>query len=128
MKLEKVLLSAATIKPNEELPLPLALEVGNYQRLHFHVSSDVHPVQTLYIGITFGTQVNGKLLSAKSTVWFEDTVWEREFSHTTSETYQEKGIVLSIPVVAPVLSEIHLHNQGNKELKCIYVSVLGQTN
>lgn len=123
---KQILLSEANLQPSQKLPISLEMEVGQFQRLHFHISSETNSLPSLHIGITFGTEINGKLLKAKSTVWFEDTVWEREFAHTTAESYKESGVVLSIPVVAPVLLELYLHNQGDKELTQVYASVLGQ--
>jgi hypothetical protein len=65
-------------------------------------------------------------LLADSTVWFEDSVSERELTHITPNHYNGTGFVMSVPVVAPHLQDVILHNVGNNDLDSLYVTVMAQ--
>ncbi|MGH9252762.1 MAG: hypothetical protein ACRD0W_25080, partial [Acidimicrobiales bacterium] len=80
----------------------------------------------LSIRVLFGTSVPGAILLADSTVWFEDTVWEREFSHDVPANYGSTGLVLSVPVVAPMLYDVILTNNGQTDKPTVYVALLAQ--
>lgn len=126
MALQKVLLDSETIEANGEKRILPSLDVSRWDRLHFHISGGSRSVADLSVRILFGTPVEDKVLLADSTVWFEDTKWEREFSHTTSGTYGGTGFVMSVPVVAPQLYDVILRNVGEEEKSEIYVTLLAQ--
>jgi len=129
MALRKILLKNATIAAGAEKRILPNLAVGAYDRLHFHIGADAVSVGGLSVRILFGTPLAGThcgALLADSTVWFEETVSEREFIHTVSETYGRTGFVMSVPVVAPLLYDVILRNTGTKALKTISVALMAQ--
>ncbi len=81
MPFKKVLLKNELIAAGEEKRLFPNLDIGRYDRLHFHISGGVRSIRNLHTRILFGTPVGGVTLLADSTIWFEDTKAEREFSH-----------------------------------------------
>ena len=129
MAFQKVLLSNESIPAGGEKRLLPALNVSKWDRLHFHIGADARSVAGLSVRVLFGTPISGThcgALLADSTVWYEDTVWEREFSHTVPTTNNGTGFVMSVPVVAPQLYDVILRNVGTNELKTIYVTVMAQ--
>lgn len=129
MAFTKVLLSNETIPAVKEKRLQPNLDVSKWDRLHFHIGADARSVADLNVRVLFGTPMQGThcgALLADSTIWFEDTVWEREFSHTAPSNYDGTGFVMSVPVVAPLLYDVILTNQGKQDLTTIYVTVMAQ--
>lgn len=129
MAFTKILLKNATIAAGGEKRLLPGLNVGKWDRLHFHIGADARTVAGLSVRILFGTPLKGThcgALLADSTVWYEDTVSEREFSHTVPSTYNGTGFVMSVPVVAPLLYDVILKNNGSTDLETISVSVMAQ--
>lgn len=126
MALQEVLLEGEPLAAGEEKRLLPSLDVSRWDRLHFHISGGTRGVAGLSVRILFGTPVDGKVLLTDSTVWFEDTVWEREFSHTTPSTYNGTGFVVSVPVIAPLLYDIILKNLSEDEKPEVYVTVMAQ--
>lgn len=126
MALQTVLLEGESLAAGEPKRLLPSLDVSRWDRLHFHVSGGTRSIADLSVRVLFGTPVDGKVLLTDSTVWFEDTVWEREFSHTTPSTYSGTGFVLSVPVVAPLLYDVILRNLGGSEKPEVYVTVMAQ--
>jgi len=103
--------------------------VSKWDRLHFHIGADARSVAGLSVRVLFGTSLKGTncgALLADSTIWYEDTVWEREFTHDVSTTYNGTGFVMSVPVVAPLLYDVILKNNGSSDLKTISVAVMAQ--
>ena len=129
MAFTRVLLSNATIAAGSERRLLPNLNVSSWDRLHFHIAADARTVAGLSVRILFGTPMEkthcGALL-ADSTVWFEDTVWEREFSHSVPSTNNGTGFVMSVPVIAPLLYDVILKNNGTTDLTTIFVTVMAQ--
>jgi hypothetical protein len=97
--LQEVSLWSRPIAAGEERRLLPGLDVSKWDRLHFHISGGTRSAAGLKVGVLFGTPVNGKLLLTDSTVWFEETVSKREFSHTTPSTYDGTGFIMDVPVV-----------------------------
>lgn len=126
MVLQKVLLSGESLATGEEKRLLPGLDVNKWDRLHFHISGGVRSIADLSVRVLFGTPVDSMILLADSTVWFEDSVSEREFVHTTPSTYNGTGFVLSVPVVAPRLYDVILKNLGDDEKPEVYVTVMAQ--
>jgi hypothetical protein len=126
MAFQKVLLKGEALAAVAEKRLLPSLDVSKWDRLHFHISGGVRSIADLSVRILFGTPINGKILLADSTVWFENTVWEGEFSHTTPSTYNGTGMVMSVPVVAPLLYDVILRNLSESEKPELYVSVMAQ--
>ena len=126
MPLQKVLLEGESLAAGEEKRLLPSLDVSKWDRLHFHISGGTRGIAGLSVRVLFGTPVDGKILLTDSTVWFEDTVWEREFSHTTPSTYNGTGFVMSVPVVAPLLYDVILKNLSESEKPEVYVTVMAQ--
>ena len=79
---------------------------------------------SLHVRVLFGTPVPGAILLADSTVWFEDTVSEREFSHQAPTT-GTTGFVLSVPVVAPTLFDVILTNNSAADKPTVYRGAAG---
>lgn len=105
------------------------LDVSKWDRLHFHIGADARSVAGLNVRILFGTPLKGThcgALLADSTVWYEDSVSEREFSHAVPTNYNGTGFVMSVPVIAPLLYDVILKNNGSAELKTISVTVMAQ--
>ena len=128
MAFTKVLLKNATISGGTEKRLHPNLDVSKWDRLHFHIGSD-RAIPGLSVRILYGTPMTGphcNMLLADSTVWYEDTVSEREFLHALSSSYGGTGFVMSVPVVAPLLYDVILRNNGSTALKTIYVTVMAQ--
>lgn len=121
------LLTGKLLKAHDTLRLNPMLEIGAYHRLHIHIAGAGHTIPDLSIRILLGTKIGDTILHSDSTVWFEDTVWEREFTHTTANEYQGQGVVMSVPVISPLLYEITLQNKGAQDLQQLYVNVMGQT-
>jgi hypothetical protein len=129
MAFTKVLLENETIPVGGEKRLMPGIDVSRWDRLHFHIGADARSVAGLNVRILFGTPLKGThcgALLADSTVWYEDTVWEREFSHAVSTSYNGTGFVMSVPVVAPQLYDVILKNNGSAELTTISVTVMAQ--
>jgi hypothetical protein len=129
MALTKVLLDGQPIAAGAEKRLLPGLQVQDIGRLHFHISAGGNAINGLQVRILFGTPVSGSgvILLADSTVWFEETSSEREFSFTTPTNYGHTGFVMSVPVVAPLLYDVILRNVGSSPLAKVFVTVLGQT-
>jgi len=126
MAFQKVLLKGQSLAAYSEKRLLPSLEVGKWDRLHFHISGGAGGVEGLSVRILFGTPVDGKILLTDSTVWFEETVSEREFSFTTPSTYNGTGFVMSVPVVAPLLYDVILKNLSPNEKPELYVTLMAQ--
>jgi hypothetical protein len=126
MTLQQVLLDGQPVAAGQERRLLPGLGVTAHQRLHFHVSGGIRGIENLSIRVLFGTPISGGTLLADSTVWFEDTIWEREFIHQVPANYGRTGLVMSVPVVAPLLYDVILTNTGPADLPQIYVTVFAQ--
>jgi hypothetical protein len=129
MAFTKMLVTNATIPAGAEKRLAPGLDVSKWDRLHFHIGADAVGVAGISVKILFGTPLPGShcgALLADSTVWFEETVSEREFVYTTPTSFTRTGFVISVPVVAPLLYDVILKNTGTKELKTIYVALMAQ--
>jgi hypothetical protein len=125
MALQTVLLDGQAITAGQELRLFPGLDVSSYDRLHFHISAGIRAVDELHVRVLFGTPVPGVILLADSTVWFEDTVSEREFSHQAPTT-GTTGFVMSVPVVAPTLYDVILTNNSAADKPTVYVALFAQ--
>lgn len=129
MAFTKLLLENETIPAGGEKRLLPSLDVQRWDRLHFHIGSDARSISGLSVRILFGTPLKGThcgALLADSTVWYEDTVSEREFSHAVPTTHGGTGFVMSVPVVAPLLYDVILRNNGSADLTTISVAVMAQ--
>jgi hypothetical protein len=126
MALQQVLLDGQPMTAGQERRLLPGLDVGAYDRLHFHISAGNRGIDMMHARILFGTPLQGVTLLADSTVWFEDSVSEREFSFETPASYGGTGFVMSVPVVAPLLYDVILRNTGTSDKPNIYVAVLAQ--
>lgn len=126
MGLQQVLLDGQPVAAGQELRLLPGLDIAVHQRLHFHVSGGIGGIENLSIRVLFGTPTPGVILLADSTVWFEETIWEREFVHQVPSGYGRTGLVMSVPVVAPLLYDVILSNAGPADLPEIYVAVFAQ--
>lgn len=125
----RVLLENEALAAHKEKRLLPHIDVSRWDRLHFHISNGNRAVANLKARIVFGTPMPespcGELL-ADSTVWFEDTVSERELTYVTPDTYNGTGFVMSVPVVAPNLFDVILTNVGDKPLDTLYVTMMAQ--
>lgn len=127
--LTKVLLQDATIPAGGEKRLLPGLDVKRYDRLHIHVGRDAMSVGGLSVRVLFSTPMTGlhcSAILADSTVWFEETVSDREFLWTAPLSYNRTGFVVSVPVVAPVLYDVILRNTGAQPLDKLYVTLMAQ--
>lgn len=121
-----MLLEGESLAAGQEKRLLPGLDVSKWDRLHFHTSAGTRSVAGLRAKVLSGTPVDGKILLTDSTVWFEETVSEREFSHTTPSTYGGTGFAMSVPVVAPLLYDVILRNVSDKEKPEVYVTLVAQ--
>ena len=129
MAFKKVLVQKIAIPAGGQKRLLPNLDVSKWDRLHFHIGADAVSVAGLHVRILFGTPLAGThcgALLADSTIWYEDSVSEREFSHSVPTTYNGTGFVMSVPVVAPLLYDVILENHGSAALKTISVTVMAQ--
>ena len=126
MPLQQVLLNGEAIAAGAEKRLFPGLDVSRYDRLHFHISGGTRSVSELSVRILFGTPVDGKVLLADSTIWFEDTLAEREFSYAPPSTYNGTGFVMSVPVIAPQLFDVILRNGSDTQKPEVFVTVMAQ--
>lgn len=127
--LTKVLLSNATIPAGGEQRILPNLDVKKYDRLHIHIGRDAKGVAGLSVRVLFSTPLPGLhcgAILADSTVWFEETVSEREFTWTAPLNYGSTGFVVSVPVVAPVLYDVILRNTGAQPLDTVNVTLMAQ--
>lgn len=127
--LTKVLAENITIPANGEFRAKPNLDVKMYDRLHIHIGRDAKAVNGLSVKVLFGTPHPGLhcgAILADSTVWFEETVSDRSFTWTAPPNYPSTGIVLSVPVVAPLLYDIILKNTGPQPLDTVYLTLMGQ--
>ncbi|MCX6555853.1 MAG: hypothetical protein NTW95_00230 [Candidatus Aminicenantes bacterium] len=125
--LTKVLLQNATIPAHSEKRLMPGLDVKKYDRLHIHVGRDAMSVGGLSVRVLFITPITGLHcggILADSTVWFEETVNEREFIWTGAQG--RTGFIVSVPVVAPVLFDVILTNTTDQPLTTVYVTLMAQ--
>ena len=125
MALQELLLDGQPMAAGEERRLLPGLDVSAFDRIHLHVSAGVRAVDELHVRVLFGTPVPGAILLADSTVWFEDTVSEREFSHQAPTT-GTTGFVISVPVVAPTLFDVILTNNSAADKPTVFVALLAQ--
>lgn len=129
MAFKKILAKNLKIPAGGEKRLLPNLDVSKWDRLHFHIGADAVTVAGLHVRILFGTPLAGThcgALLADSTIWYEETVSEREFSHQTPTNYGGTGFVMSVPVVAPLLYDVILRNNSTQTLKTITVAVMAQ--
>ena len=126
MAFQKVLLDGQSIGVGEEKRLLPDLDVSKWDRLHFHISGGTLGIRGTSVKILFGTPVDGMILLADSTIWYEDAVSEREFSHTTPNNYGGTGFIMSVPVVAPTIFDVIVKNVGEQALESVYVTVMAQ--
>jgi hypothetical protein len=126
MALQEVLLDGKAVAAGQEVRLLPGLDVSPYDRLHFHVSGGVRGIQALSVRVLFGTPLPGVTLLADSTVWFEDTVSTRDFQYDVPAGFGRTGLVMSVPVVAPLLYDVILRNTGATDLQTVYVAVMAQ--
>lgn len=126
MAFKQNLIQAETINAGQERRILPSLSVERYDRLHFHISNGVSALRDLRIRILFGTPVGGKILLADSTIWYEDSISEREFDYTVPSNYGGTGLIMSVPVIAPQLYDVILRNVGSDDLTDIHVSVMAQ--
>jgi len=128
MTFKEFLLKDENIPVGGEKRLMPMLDVSKWDRLHFHIGSGAHlPIRGLYVKILFATLLDiQRVILADSTIWYEDTVSEREFIHTVPSDYDGTGFVMSVPVVAPHIYDIILKNQGSSDLTDISVAVMAQ--
>jgi hypothetical protein len=126
MAFKKVLLKGEPIGAREVKRLLPGLDVSKWDRLHFHISAGTRAIGGIRARVLFGTPVNGVILLADSTVWFEDASNERDFSYATPTTYGGSGFVMSVPVVAPLLYDVILTNLSEGEIPKVYVTVMAQ--
>ena len=127
--LTKVLLQDATIPAGGEKRILPNLDVKKYDRLHLHIGRDAMSVAGLSVRVLFSTPLPGlhcSAILADSTVWFEETVSEREFIWTAPLSYNRTGFIVSVPVVAPMLFDVILTNTGTAALDKLYVTVMAQ--
>ena len=127
--LVSTLASDITIAPGGEHRVLPNLDVRNYDRLHIHIGRNAMSVAGLSVRVLFATPITGLhcgAILADSTVWFEETVSQREFSWTAPPTAGDTGFVVSVPVVAPLLFDVILRNTGTAPLNQIYVTLLAQ--
>jgi hypothetical protein len=127
--LTKVLLQDAVIPAGGEHRVLPNLDVKKYDRLHIHIGRDAKSVAGLSVRVLFSTPLPGLhcgAILADSTVWFEETVSEREFIWTAPLNFNGTGFIMSVPVVAPVLYDVILKNTGPQTLDTIYVTVMAQ--
>ena len=125
MAFKKVLLDGQPIAAGAEKRLLPGLAVEDIGRLHFHISAGTSAIAGLQVKILFGTPNGSVILLSDSTVWYEETVSEREFIYSTPTSYGHTGFVMSVPVVAPQLYDVILRNVGTAALAKVYVTVLG---
>lgn len=128
--LNKVLLTNATIPAGGENRTLPNLDVRKYDRLHIHIGRDAKSIGGLSVRVLFSTPLPSGLhcgaILADSTVWFEETVSEREFTWTAPLNSGHTGFIVSVPVVAPVLYDVILRNTGSQNLDTIYVTLMAQ--
>ncbi|MBZ5534487.1 MAG: hypothetical protein LAO31_00915 [Acidobacteriia bacterium] len=127
--LSKVLLQNAAIPAGGEHRVLPNLDVKKYDRLHIHIGRDAKALAGLSVKVLFSTPLPGLhcgAILADSTVWFEETVSEREFIWTAPLNFNGTGFIMSVPVVAPVLYDVILKNTGPQALDAIYVTVMAQ--
>jgi hypothetical protein len=125
----KVLVQDLTIPAGGEKRLLPGLDVRMYDRLHIHVGRDAMAVAGLSVRVLFATPMPGlhcAAILADSTVWFEETVSEREFLWTAPATYNRTGFVVSVPVVAPLLYDVILTNTSGQPINKLYVTLMAQ--
>jgi len=127
--LTRILLENETIPAGQEKRLMPGLDVSRYDRLHVHIGANARSVANLHVRILFATPMSGThcgALLADSTVWFEETVSEREFSFSTPPNYGATGFVMSVPVIAPQLYDIIIRNIGSTDVTTISVGLMAQ--
>ena len=124
--LTKVLLANATIPAGAEHRILPNLDVRKYDRIHLHIGRKAKGVAGLSVRVLFATPVASGALLADSTVWFEETVSEREFSWSAPLNYNGTGFIMSVPVVAPNLYDVILKNNGPQALDDVHVTLMAQ--
>lgn len=129
MSFQKALLTNFTLAVGTKKRLMPGIDVSKWDRLHFHIGADARSIAGLSIRILFGTPVAetkcGALL-ADSVVWCEGKKEEIIFSHDIPTSYNGTGIIMSVPVVAPLLYDVILENKGTKSIETLYVMLMTQ--
>ena len=126
MAFQKILLDGKPIAAGEEKRLLPSLDVSKWDRLHFHISGGTGSIAGLSVRILFATPMGKVALLANSTVWYEESVSEREFFHITPNTYGGTGFVMSVPVIAPTLYDVILRNLKDSDKPSVWVAVMAQ--
>ena len=125
----KILLSDATIVANGgEARLWPGLDVSKWDRLHFTVGADARGIPNLQVRVLFSVPVPGMHcggILTSSTVWIEGGGVPLEFEHATPAS-GGTGFTMSVPVVAPVLYDVILRNQGSAPLEKVHVPLFAQ--
>lgn len=126
MPFKKLLMENETIAAGAERRLLPGLDVSRWDRLHFHIGARARGIGGLSVRILFATAVEHGAILADSTIWYEDTTEEREFSHKVAGTYSGTGFAMSVPVIAPILYDVILKNEGSADLTDLSVGLLAQ--
>lgn len=126
MALKSILLQSEEILPGKTIRLLPKMEVEKFHRLHLHVSNTKNDIRNLSVRVIFGTPVPSKVLTCDHSVWFENSADGEQLQFTATEQRGKTGIVLSVPVIAPLLYDIVLENIGDDILDDVFVTLMAQ--
>jgi hypothetical protein len=119
----KVLLQDGSVAAGQEMRLLPELNVGDHAWLHIHIGRSGKAVSNLAVRVLFGPLVPA---GAGESAGPRDTDNEREFLFRTPANYNQTGLIVSVPVIAPLLSEIVLTNNGSQTVDELYIALLAQ--
>ncbi len=124
MALKSILLQSEEILPGKPIRLLPKMEVEEFHRLHLHVSNIKNDIRNLSVRVVFGTPVPSKVLTCDHSVWFERNADGEQLQFTATEERGKTGMVLSVPVIAPLLYDIVLENLGDDILDQVFVTLM----
>ena len=127
MALKSILLQSEEILPGKILRLLPKMEVEKFQRLHLRVSNTKNDIRNLLVRVVFGTPVPNKVLTCDHSVWFEHSPEGESLQFIATEQKGKTGIVLSVPVIAPLLYDVVLENLGEDILDEVFVTLMAQS-
>ncbi len=122
---KKVILRNQTINAGTERRWIMSggtpLNIAPWDRLHFHIAGK--EMSGVVATILQATKFGRSTIDLVSTnVWFEDTDSARTFEYKFSAS--QNSVVLSVPVVAPLLYDVTLRNTSTRTKTAVNVALL----
>ncbi|MDT0353960.1 hypothetical protein [Pseudonocardia charpentierae] len=127
MALQQLLLDGRPVAAGEERRLLPMIDLSAYAQLHFHISDRIQPIGGIAVRVVFGTPAPGTILLADSVAPIAQTSTPRAREYEVPAECDSTGIIISVPVVAPMLYDVVLTNRSPTARSQLYVAVFAHT-